>query len=357
MRNTLRKILTTALIIVVAVGAAVGGWLLYRNFISKAAIEKTAVLSIDPASGQYQAGKTFAADLKLDTGGQKVGTIVANLTFDKTRLEVNSLDDNGSVFKAFSAKSYKNDGGTIRLMATTIDIATPDQEYYNGSDGQVVKVNFKVKDTAKDGTANFKFVEGTDPLTGTLVNKIAEGDETGSANILKEVKNAAYTIGKGGVGEVPDAPTGLKATEGWYAVTLEWNKSTGAEGYKVYYGTETGKYGEPVDVEDKLKTVLDEEHLTYGTKYYFVVTAYNDAGESKYSNEVTGKPHIPGDLDYDKDVDGHDFQVFVTYWIDYQENGLTEKNADGDMDGDKKVAPHDFAVWTTYWIDWTQGIE
>lgn len=357
MRNTLRKILTTTLIIVVAVGAAIGGWMLYRNFISKAAVEKTAVLSIDPASGQYQAGKTFAADLKLDTGDQKVGTVVANLTFDKTRLEVNSLDDNGSVFKTFSAKSYKNDEGTVRLMATTIDVTTPEQEYFNGSDGQVIKVNFKVKDKALDGTADFKFVEGTNPLEGTLVNKIAEGNEEGSANILKEVKNAAYTIGAGGGGEVPPVPTGLKATEGWYSVTLEWNKSTGADGYKVYYGTESGKYGEPVDVGDKLKTVLDEEYLVYGTKYYFVVTAYNTAGESEYSNEVTGKPHIPGDLDYDKDVDPHDFAVWTTYWISYQSKGLTETNADGDLDGDKDIDPHDFQVWTTYWIAYSQGNE
>lgn len=358
MKNSTQKIFTTALIVVIAVGAAIGGWMLYRNFISKAAVDKTAVLSINPATGEYNKSDTFAADLKLDTGGHKVGTIVANLTFDKDRLEVVSLDDNGSLFNTFTAKSYKNDTGKMTLMASTVDVTTPEQESFNGSDGQVIKVNFKVKANAQDGTADFKYVEGNDPLKGTLVNKIAGTGEEGSANILKEVKNASYTIGEGGGGEeeeAPPAPTGLKATDGWYSVTLDWNKSAGATGYKVYYGTESGKYVTPVDVGNKVKTVLDEEHLTYGTKYYFVVTAYNDAGESKYSNEVTGKPHIPGDLDYDKDVDPVDFQIWNTYRIDYVENGYTEANSDGDMDGNKIIDPKDFAVWTTWWIRWTQG--
>jgi len=66
-------------------------------------------------------------------------------------------------------------------------------------------------------------------------------------------------------------------------VSLQWNSVAEADGYNVYYGTESGSYQTPEDVLDQTSHTLS---LDPGT-YYFAVTAYNNYGESGYSEEVS----------------------------------------------------------------------
>ena len=59
---------------------------------------------------------------------------------------------------------------------------------------------------------------------------------------------------------------------------------TNLDGYKVYYGMETGSYDEVIDVGEN--TLCSISGLSTGT-WYFAVTAYDYYGnESDYSNEV-----------------------------------------------------------------------
>ncbi len=69
-------------------------------------------------------------------------------------------------------------------------------------------------------------------------------------------------------------------------LTLAWSSNTEPDiaGYRLYYGTSPGSYGNRTDVG--LNTVYAINGLGQGT-YYFVVSAYNTSGqESGYSNEV-----------------------------------------------------------------------
>ncbi len=71
-------------------------------------------------------------------------------------------------------------------------------------------------------------------------------------------------------------------------VEISWdaNQEPDLAGYKVYYGQETGKYVANVDAKLALKYVFS--NLTEGQTYFFVVTAYDTAGnESVYSVEVS----------------------------------------------------------------------
>jgi hypothetical protein len=84
-------------------------------------------------------------------------------------------------------------------------------------------------------------------------------------------------------------------------VTLRWdaNTETNLGGYKVYY--KTGSSGPPYQSPITMTLAQDEnpdpniveftvQGLVAYTKYYFVVTAYNNADpslESDYSNEVS----------------------------------------------------------------------
>ena len=70
--------------------------------------------------------------------------------------------------------------------------------------------------------------------------------------------------------------------------TLLWDASPGeVAGYRLYYGTSAGSYAQNVDVGNVISYSTDSLPLTENTLYYFVVIAYNSAGESGYSNEVS----------------------------------------------------------------------
>lgn len=91
--------------------------------------------------------------------------------------------------------------------------------------------------------------------------------------------------------DVPTAPQNLTATtdEANVEVDLSWDPPSdwgGLEGgYRVYRSTTSGSgYSQITDVGSNTTTYTDTG-VSQGNTYYYVVTAYNSAGESNYSNE------------------------------------------------------------------------
>ena len=69
-------------------------------------------------------------------------------------------------------------------------------------------------------------------------------------------------------------------------VTLAWDTSDGAAGYKIYYGTMSNSYTDVVDVGDVLTYTFPD--LSDGVTYFFAATAYDDTNlESDFSEEVS----------------------------------------------------------------------
>lgn len=78
----------------------------------------------------------------------------------------------------------------------------------------------------------------------------------------------------------PPSPTTTSKTLYWDPVN-----NSRVNGYKVYYGTASGKYGAPISVGKV--TTYDVTGLQQGTTYYFAVTTvYDGTSESVFSNEV-----------------------------------------------------------------------
>lgn len=73
------------------------------------------------------------------------------------------------------------------------------------------------------------------------------------------------------------------------AADLAWNASVvdeqhaAPDGYRIHWGSEPGVYTGQVDVGNQLFYHIPDDY--YGT-FYFVASAYNEAGQSGYSNEV-----------------------------------------------------------------------
>jgi len=98
------------------------------------------------------------------------------------------------------------------------------------------------------------------------------------------------SYGGGGGGNAPAAPTGLAATPGNGQVTLNWNASSGATTYYVKRSTTAGA---ETQIATPTSTSYTDSGLTNGTKYFYVVSAYNSYGQSPNSAEVNATPTAP----------------------------------------------------------------
>jgi fibronectin type 3 domain-containing protein len=106
---------------------------------------------------------------------------------------------------------------------------------------------------------------------------------------------AGYGIGSGnkgggGGGTIPSAPTGLVAIGGNAQVNLTWGASSGATGYYVKRSTSAGNESQIVA---QSATSYTDSAVTNGTKYFYVVSAYNSYGASGSSVEVSATPTAP----------------------------------------------------------------
>src|ERR1700734_2236570 len=103
--------------------------------------------------------------------------------------------------------------------------------------------------------------------------------------------STGYNGGGGGKATVPAAPMGVTAAAGNAQVTLNWTASSGATGYYVKRSTTSG--GPYTQISTQATASDTDTGLTNGTKYFYVVSAYNCAGESANSTKVNATPVLP----------------------------------------------------------------
>jgi fibronectin type 3 domain-containing protein len=90
---------------------------------------------------------------------------------------------------------------------------------------------------------------------------------------------------------IPVVPTGVAATAGNAQVMLSWNASSGATSYHAKRATVSG--GPYTQIAAPTSASYTDTGLTNGTKYFYVVSAVNSAGESANSSEVNATPTAP----------------------------------------------------------------
>jgi fibronectin type 3 domain-containing protein len=100
-----------------------------------------------------------------------------------------------------------------------------------------------------------------------------------------------YGGGGGGGGSAPAVPTGLAAAGANAQVNLTWTASSGATLYYVKRSTTSG--GPYTQIGTPSVTMFADTSVSNGTKYDYVVSAYNSYGQSANSAEASATPVAP----------------------------------------------------------------
>ena len=101
---------------------------------------------------------------------------------------------------------------------------------------------------------------------------------------------AGSNTGGGGNGSAPAAPTGFTASAANAQVNLSWTASANASGYYVKRSTTSGAESQ---IATSSTTSYADNSVTNGTKYFYVVSAYNSYGQSANSAEASATPVAP----------------------------------------------------------------
>lgn len=181
----------------------------------------------------------------------------------------------GTTMPALYAQSFKGNNGKDYVVITN-------KSAYSHS----VTINMNGASVTSPMTTYY--TTSSDPLTeNTSTSPSPVAIQTASSS--NPITVPPYSVMRvewtgSGKPSVPLAPSVMYADANTGSVSLKWQSSLNAEGYKVEYGTEPGVYTNTLDVGNTLSTNITG--LTNGSTYYFAVTAYDSAGTSPVSNEV-----------------------------------------------------------------------
>jgi len=126
------------------------------------------------------------------------------------------------------------------------------------------------------------------PATGSGAGTLAASVNT--AGLAAATYNSTITVAAAGATSQSVGVTLLVNPPATSSATLMWNANTDSDlaGYKIYQANKSGAYGAPVATLQGNITSYVATGLQVGTTYFFIVTAYDTAGnESLHSNEVS----------------------------------------------------------------------
>lgn len=233
-----------------------------------------ASFTVSPNTGVFEVGSLVDVSFVLDTGGESVNAINADILFPADKLQVvNPAASTSFISIWVTAPTYSNTEGTINLQG---GLPNPG---INTNAGVISTVTFRVKGPGK---AVIKY----SPVSKALRN---DGDGT---NILTATGTAELVLkNPPPSGPVVTSPTHSDANQ-WYnnpSVQFSWESVDGAEGYSYVF-------------DQTAKTVPDENITTTETSasvragsdgiWYFHLRAKTDiwGGVTTYAVQIDMSP-------------------------------------------------------------------
>lgn len=233
-----------------------------------------ASLRISPLTGTYQVGGTVDVSFLVDTGGESINAVQADILFPADKLQVvNPVASTSFISIWVTAPTYSNTDGTIHFQG---GLPTPG---IKTSGGVISTVTFRIK---SPGNATIRFA----PSSQVLRN---DGQGT---NILTSSGSAAFTLeNPPPAGPVVSSPTHPDNNQ-WYnnpQVQLTWEPVDGATGYSFSFDqTDKSNPDETVDTTGTAASVK----ATGDGVWYFHVRALTDSwgGTTSYAVKIDTTP-------------------------------------------------------------------
>jgi hypothetical protein len=177
MRKVLKLLITLTVIIAVPLGMSLNGW-----FFAGKAQAASSSLSLSSASQTVTQGQNLVIVIKVDTGGDPVNVVQANLSYSTALFDTVTISNSSSF--GIVAENVAS-GGTIRIARGTFTPVTG-----------IADVATITLHTAASGSAALNF------MPGSLVVR-----STDNLNILSTNPGATYTINGSSTTPPPPPPS------------------------------------------------------------------------------------------------------------------------------------------------------
>lgn len=235
------------------------------------------------SNGSWTASSDTSWLMLSQTSGSGNGTITAGINLGNALAGTNT----GTI--------TVTGGGTSRTVSVTLTVTAasltvlPNSLSFTATQGeanpasQTISISSNQIWTASDDASWLSLSGTSGSSNGTIIASIntaslAIGNHTGTITVIG-----------GGFTRTASVTLTLN-TPATSSAALTWNANTEIDlaGYKVYRSTSSGVYGDPIATLQGNVTSYIATGLQSGTTYFFVITAYDNAGnESAYSSEVS----------------------------------------------------------------------
>lgn len=235
------------------------------------------------SNGNWTANSSATWLTLSPSSGSGNGSIAANVVLSATAVGTNN------------ATITVTSGGVVRTISVTLTVsvgsltASPNSVAYTATQG---RANPAAQSIAISANGTWSVSDGASWLSLSPTSGSNNGTITTSVNTATAtlgINEADITVKSGGITTTVKVTLRLDPSSS-SSVTLTWNANVESDlaGYRVYRATSSGTYGAPIATIQGNTPGYIATGLQFGTTYFFVVTAYDIAGnESAYSNEVS----------------------------------------------------------------------
>jgi len=225
--------------------------LVFMNWLPAVTEAQESSLSIYPQTGSFTVDSTFDVSIFLNTGGNNINAVQADLRFNPERLQVVTPTKELSAVETWTfPPSFSNSKGTISLRGGFPSAGI------NTSQGLISTITFEA---ISSGETVVNFLDSS---------KVLLSDEKGT-DILSSVNKGTYHI----ILSPSKGPEIFSETHPdqnkWYRnnfPTFSWNEIRGATGYSCELNDDP--YGEPNNDIDTESTFISFKEVEDGIKYF-----------------------------------------------------------------------------------------